>query len=504
MNVSEYLRFDATGLAGLVAGKEIAPEELLEIAWRQNERAHAKINAVCRLMEPQARKQAAGPLTGPFAGVPFLIKDAFHDYAGLPTSLGSRAFANVTAPAHANVVRRYLGAGLVIFGKTNLPELALKAVTDSRLFGRACNPWDLGRTPGGSSGGAAAAVAAGIVPMAAANDGGGSIRIPAAYCGLFGLKPSRGRVSLAPAWGESWFGGVAEGVISRSVRDSARALDLLQGPEPGDPFVIAPPAESYAVAIERPPQKLRIGFSGVSPIGLDVHPEAIAAVENAAALLRGLGHEVEEAAPEIDGDMLARDYLCIYFGVVGAMIAEARKSGATGGDFEMLTRVLGALGSATPAPVLARSLWRWNDYARALAKFHARYDLFMTPTVAFPAIRHGEGDPPPAQEKALDLLERTGLLKFLARTGLLHGTVDEIARQNLRFVPFTQLANMTGAPAMSVPLHWTADNLPLGVQFVGRFGAEDILLRLARQLEEAQPWFDRLPAWVTAPTEARG
>jgi amidase len=395
------------------------------------------------------------------------------------------------------VVQRYLDAGLVIFGKTNLPEFALKAVTDSKLFGRAQNPWDLARTPGGSSGGSAAAVASGVVPMAAGNDGGGSIRIPAAYCGLFGLRPSRGHISPGPAEGEIWFGASAEGVLSRSVRDTAAALDVIAGGEPGDPFVAARPAESYLELMQRDCPRLRIGFSSVSPIGTDVHPEAVAAVKDAAKLLQSLGHDVEEAAPEIDGAALAKAFMHIYFGQVAAFVAEARAKGASRADFEFLTRLTATLGNATSAGALTLQLRKWNDLARALARFHARYDMLLTPTVANPAIQHGQGDPSAAEEVVLNLFDRIGLLGLLARTGLLDGVIDKIARDNLQYVPFTQLANLTGTPAMSVPLHWTSNGLPLGVQFVARWGDEARLLQLARQLETAQPWFDRLPAWVT-------
>jgi amidase len=436
-------------------------------------------------------------LTGPFAGVPFLIKDCAQDYAGLPTTYGSRSMQGAFVAAHAHVVRRYLEAGLVIFGKTNLPEFALKGVSDSQLFGRVQNPWNFERTPGGSSGGAAAAVASGVVPMAAGNDGGGSIRIPAAYCGLFGLKPSRGRSSSGPAYGEYWFGLSSEGVISRSVRDSATALDVIAGGEPGDPFVVAKPAEAYAKLMERDPGRLRIGYSAKSPIGTEVHHEAVAAVTDAAKLLSGLGHEVEEAEPEIDGAALASSYLHVYFGQVPPMVARARAAGAKTSDFELLTRVLATLGEATSAGALTVQLLKWNEFARNLARFHARYDMLLTPSVAYPAIAHGLGDPPAAQQTLLDLLDRIGVLSLLARSGALQTTIGKIARDNLQYVPFTQLANLTGTPAMSVPLHWTADGLPLGVQFVARFGEEDRLLQLARQLEQARPWFSKLPAWVT-------
>ena len=498
MNVLEYLQRDAVALSEAVARGETNAAELLQLALKQSERAQPRTNAICMLMEPEARAQLAKPGTGPFTGVPFLIKDCAHDYAGRPTAYGSKALSGVVATAHAHVVRRYLESGLVIFGKTNLPELALKGVSDSQAFGRVNNPWNVAHTPGGSSGGAAAAVASGVVPMAAGNDGGGSIRIPAACCGLFGLKPSRGLVSSGPGFGEYWFGASAEGVISRSVRDTAMALDVIAGAEPGDPFLTAEPGVVYAQAATRDPPRLRIGFSAVSPIGTEVHAEAKLAVDNAVKLLQGLGHEVEEAAPDIDGGALATSFLHIYFGQVAAMVAQARASGAKREHFELLTRVLATLGGAISAGALTTQLLKWNAYARALARFHARYDLLLTPTLAHPPVRHGQGDPSAAERTLLDMLERVGLLGLLTRAGLLDGMIDKIARDSLQYVPFTQLANLTGTPAMSVPLHWTADGLPLGVQFVGRLGDEARLLQLARQLEQAQPWFDRLPDWVHA------
>jgi amidase len=497
MNIFDYLKHDAVGLAECVARREVTAVELLALALRQNERAQPKTNAICRMMESEARAQLARPLTGAFAGVPFLIKDIAQDYAGLPTSCGSRAMQKNVAAGHSHVVKSYLEAGLVIFGKTNLPELGLKGVSDSQTFGRACNPWNVERTPGGSSGGAAAAVASGVVPMAAGNDGGGSIRIPAACCGLFGLKPSRGLISAGPACGEYWFGATSEGVISRSVRDTAAALDVIAGGEPGDPFLAAKPGEAYAHSMARDPGRLRIGFTTASPIGTKVHAEAKAAVENAATLLLGLGHEVEEASPDIDGAALAKAFLHIYFGQVAAMVAQARAAGAERRDFELMSRVLATLGGATSAGALTAQLLKWNEFARSLARFHQRHDMLLTPTLAHPPVRHGEGDPSAAEQVLLNLLDRTGLLGWLVRSGLFDGTIDKIARDSLQYVPFTQLANLTGVPAMSVPLHWTADGLPLGVQFVARMGDEARLLQLAQQLETAQPWFDRLPAWVT-------
>jgi len=494
MKLDDYLSLDATALARHVAAGDVTPDALLDLALAQHQRVHGSVNAIVRLMEEQARRQTAGPLSGPFAGVPFLIKDGVQDYAGLPTTYGSRSMTRVVPAAHAHVVRRYLDAGLVVFGKTNLPEFAIRAFTDPELFGRTNNPWDLSRTPGGSSGGAAAAVASGIVPMAAGNDGGGSIRIPAACCGLFGLRPSRGRVSAGPGNGEIWFGASTEGVLTRSVRDAALALDVLQGAEPGDPFIIAPPALPYAQAMRRDPGRLRIGFSSVSPIGTEVHPEAVAAVRQTATLLANLGHAVEEAAPAIDGQALAESYLHLYFGQIPAAVKHAQSLGADPDQLELTNRILVTLGRSVSAQDLTLQLARWNDFSRALGAFHQQYDLFLTPTLASPPVPHGTGDPSPFEKTMLGFLHGTGILGVLARLGLLDHTVRKLATDNLRFVPFTQLSNLTGTPSMSVPLYWSADGLPLGVQFVGRFGSEDVLLQLAHQLEQAQPWFDRLPA----------
>lgn len=447
MKFSEYIRCDATALSGHVASGAVSPEELLGCALEQSARVNPKTNAICLSMESQARKQLSESPKGLFAGVPFLIKDASQDYAGVPTSYASKSMLRLIPQQHSAVVQRYLNSGLIIFGKTNLPEFALKAVTDSKLFGIASNPWDLNRTPGGSSGGAAAAIASGVVPMAAANDGGGSIRIPASYCGLFGLRPSRGRVSSGPHAGEVWFGASSEGVISRSVRDSAGALDLLQGPEAGDPFEIRAPELPYAQTMQREVGKLRIGFCTESPIGTPVDPQAIAAVRDAAQLLQSLGHDVQEQAPKVDGTALSISYMHIYFGYVSAAVRKARAAGAKSQEFELLTRLLATLGHTTSSGVFVEQLSAWNNCARALAGFHVQFDILLTPTTATPAPLHGVGDLPKVQQWVLSILERSGLLRALASFGMLDGMVNQIARDSLTFVPFTQLANLTAPRA---------------------------------------------------------
>ena len=500
---ADYLRHDAVGLAACVRHGEVQPHALLDLALAQLARVQPSVNAVVRLMEPQARAQIDAGLGGPLAGVPFLLKDGLQDYAGVPTGLGSRSMQHVVATRHAATTRRFLQAGLVIFGKTNLPELGLKGVSDSELHGPVSCPWDLTRNAGGSSGGAAAAVAAGVLPMAAGSDGGGSLRIPAACCGLFTLKPSRGRISEAPQLGEVWFGACTHGVISRSVRDSAVALDLLCGAEPGDPFVTAKPERPFAASIRQAPRRLRIGYSAQSPIGSAVSADALAALDAAVALLRRLGHTVEPAAPLIDGRAMARAYLCMYLGQVAAEVTQARALGARSRDFELLTRAMTTLGRATSAATLSTELLRWNDFARALGVFHQDHDLLLTPTTARPALPHGATDLPRWQALLLDGVVSSGLLALLARTGLIQGIVDAVAADNLAPVPFTQLANLTGAPAMSVPLHWTPQGLPMGVQFVGPMGDDALLLQLAAQLEQAAPWFERLPALAGVSDAAR-
>ncbi len=504
MRHDEYLRHDATALAALVRAGEVGASELLDLALAQAQAVQPRINALVRVMDEQARQQIESGLQGPLAGVPFLLKDSLHDYAGVATTHGSRALRDNVPARHSATTRRFLDAGLVVFGKTNLPEFGLKGVSDSAFLGPVSNPWDLSRNAGGSSGGSAAVVAAGVLPMAAGTDGGGSLRIPAACCGLFALKPSRGRISDAPAFGEVWFGACTHGVLSRSVRDTALALDLLCGREPGDPFALGMPDSPFVQAIGKPLRRLRIGFATASPIGTAVSPDAVSAVERTAGLLRSLGHEVESAQPTIDGHALARAYLTMYLGQTAADVEAARQLGAGAREFELLTRALAVLGHGVSAATLCASLLRWNEFARALGAFFERYDLFLTPTMAATAPPHGHGELSRGLTLALELLVGSGMLRLIARTRVVARLVDAIATDNMAPVPFTQLANLTGTPAMSVPLCTGADGLPMGVHFTARIGDEATLLQLAAQLEQAAPWFDRLPELARLPKEAPG
>ncbi len=493
MKFEEYVQHDAMGLAELVRQGEVQPSELVSTALSRVEAVQPQLNVLARRMDEEHRRQLQQPLdkARPFAGVPFLLKDLFQEAAGWPTGCGSRSMQHVKADADADVVRRWREAGLIFIGQTNTPEFGARNVTEPLVSGPTRNPWDKSRTPGGSSGGSASAVAAGVVPMAGANDGGGSIRIPAACCGLFGLKVGRGRVSLGPQFGEPMNGVAVQGVVSRSVRDTAASLDALQGPEPHAPYFMPGPSRSYLEASQEPLRPLRIGFSWASPLGTEVHPEARLAVEQAAHLLASLGHHVEEAEPEVDGTQLAQDFLLNWFACQAAIVDDIiERHGARASDFEPDTRAMASVGRSVSGPELMRSLGRWNDHVHALSRFHQRFDFWLSPTLSAPPIRIGEMDTP----RSLQLINE--LVSGLKLSGLLRHTPQfkHITIQNLAWTPYTQLANITGRPAMSVPLHWSTQGLPLGVQFTGALDSEFKLLQLAFQLEAAQPWFDRRPA----------
>lgn len=485
MNQSEYLRYDATALADLIRRGDVTPREVTDAAVERANHVNGALNAICHPQYSDAMGQA--PVSdGPFSGVPLLLKDLAQEQAGQPCTYGSRAMRKHIPSRDSQFVQRAREAGLVFIGRTATPEFGLKAVTESALWGPSRNPWNTELTPGGSSGGSGAAVAAGIVPMAGANDGGGSIRIPAAYNGLFGLKPSRGRISAGPHAGEAWTGASTDHVVSRTVRDSASMLDVLAGPASGDPFRITEPEGSWLDLMQQSPGRLRIGVFTSSPYDTEVAPECVAAVEETARMLEGLGHQVEYARPEFDGMALARCYLALYFGEVSSMMDRAREQfGAEDKDFELETRLLGMLGRTMPLPDYVRRRQQWNDFARALGAFFERFDLYLSPTTGQLPARIGEMDTP----AHLKLIAR--LMLTLKAGKLVHrsGQVDQMALESLARTPFTQLANLTGTPAMSVPMHWTRDGLPVGVQFGAAHGREDRLLQLAAQLEEANPWF---------------
>lgn len=494
MHLDEYMALDATALADPVARKQITAAELLALARQRADAVNPRLNAIVCRLDDVADRQAADPdLGGPFAGVPFLLKDLGQEYRGFATSCGSRSLAHDVADRHALVTQRFLDAGLVVFGKTNTPEFGAKGVTEPDYWGPARNPWNTGHTPGGSSGGSGAAVAAGIVPAAGANDGGGSIRIPAACNGLVGLKPSRGLAPYGPQTGELVLGMATQGVVSRTVRDSAALLDAIVGPDPGAAYRAALPDKPFGEQIQHRPDTLKIGYSARSAINARPDREAVAAVEKAAALLAELGHRVEEVAPPYDDAALGRDFLTIWFAQLYQQVADIKKrTGARDNDFEADTLAIAELGRAGGVLAVMSALENRNDHIQSLAAFHGNYDFFLTPTLATPPLAVGATTTSAALQRVARLVSKARAGKLMGLSGILDGLIQE----SLGWVPYTQLANLTGRPAISVPLHWTDAGLPLGVQFVGRLGSDGELLRLAAQLEEARPWAHRHPAPV--------
>jgi len=486
----QYKAYDGLALAELVRKKEVQPIELVEEAIRLTDLLNPKINAVINKMYDQARKTARTECKGAFAGVPMLLKDISQELKGEPVTAGSKAFQSYRAKTDSEYVRRLRKAGVVFLGQTNVPEFALVAVTEPAHYGPTRNPWNLNRTPGGSSGGSAAAVASGIVPIAGANDGGGSIRIPAAYCGLFGLKPTRGRTPVGPNFGRAWQGASAEHVLTRTVRDSAAMLDELHGYERAGAFSVPPFEGSYLKAASTPvDKKLRIAFSVKSPIGTDVHPECIEAVLKTSKLLESMGHQVEEMDAPVDGHKIANSYLTMYFGETAAVLAsleEVLGRKATPSDVEPTTWLLGLLGKATTAEEFVLSIREWDKAAHLMETFHETYDFYLTPTTAFPPAKIGELEPTSSEKFLISTVGKMGFGGLLKKAGI----VDQIAQKNLARTPFTQLANLTGQPALSLPMHLTKDGLPVGVQVMAARGREDLLLQLAGELEQSEYWLD--------------
>ncbi|MFV8827887.1 amidase [Alkalihalobacterium sp. APHAB7] len=486
-----YKNYDALGMAELVKTKQVQPKELLEEAIQVIEEQNPALNAVIHKMYEQAEFAIeSNEWTGRFAGVPMLLKDITQEIEGEPITSGSKALSSYRAKKDNEFVRRVRNTGAVFVGVTNTPEFALMGITEPTYYGPTRNPWNLNYTPGGSSGGSAAAVAAGMVPMAGANDGGGSIRIPGAYCGLFGLKPTRGRTPAGPIFGRHWQGASSDHVLTRSVRDSAAMLDEVHGLEKGAAFYALPFDGSYLDCVNQPvDKKLKIAFTTESPLGTEVHPECKDAVLKSVKLLEKMGHFVEEQGAPVDGRKIATGYLTMYFGEVAATLSSledvlGRK--AKSSDVEPQTWLLGLLGRATSAEEFVLSLREWDKAAFAMEAFHETYDLYVTPTTAFPPAKIGELEPKPMEKLLINAIGSIGLGGLLKKTGM----VDQIAEQSLMRTPFTQLANLTGQPAMTVPLHKTKDGLPCGVQFVAARGKEELLYQLAGELEQSDMWID--------------
>lgn len=483
--MKEYIYYDGLGLAELVKKKEVHPRELVQAAIQRIEAKNPKLNAVINKMYEKAEKTVneVEPSSGTFAGVPILLKDITQAIEGEPLTQGSKAFQNYRAKTDSEYVKRIRNTGTIILGQTNIPEFALLGTTEPKHYGPTRNPWNANHSSGGSSGGSAAAVASGMVPIAGANDGGGSIRIPGAYCGLFGLKPTRGRTPVGPNSGRDWQGASVDHILSRSVRDSAAMLDDLQGHVKWAAFHAQDYNGSYLQDLATPiKDQLRIAFTTKSPIGTDVDPECREAVLKTAKLLESMGHIVEEKEAPIDGHQIAKSYLNNYFGEVAATLESlkpilGRKVAFR--DVEPTTWLLGLLGKATSAKEIALSIREWDRAAFAMEEFHETYDFYLTPSTATPAVKIGELEPKPAEQLAVSIIGRLRLGGLLKKAGI----VDKLAVENLSKVPFSQLANLTGQPAMTLPLYLSENRLPIGVQFMAARGREDLLYRLAGQIE---------------------
>ena len=468
---------DATDQAALVADAEATPLELVDEAISRIESLNPTLNAVIFELFDRARSEAAGELPdGPFRGVPFLLKDFLAELEGAPFAESTAFAGDFVSTRSQELVRRYRRAGFVICGKTNTPELGILPTTEPRRFGATKNPWDTTRTTGGSSGGSAAAVASGMVAAAHGNDGGGSIRIPASCCGLFGLKPTRGRVSLAPGFGDQMAGLVHEHVLTRSVRDSAAILDATHGAVPGDPYAApAPRGASFLDATRSDPDALRLGILTASPTGSTVEPVCVEAVERTAALCERVGHRVEPMTIDANGDAFVEHFVNLWAaGNAWALGWWERQLGraAVPRDVEPLTWSLVELGRSLRADQLLASIESLQSISRAIAASMEPFDAVLLPTLAEAPVPLGTFDAPEGDEILAMLRAAT-------------------------FTPFTPMFNVTGQPAASLPMHHDADGLPIGVQVAARFGDEETILSLAAQLERAEPWAHRHPA--TAP-----
>lgn len=473
-----FASLDATAQAELVRRGEITPLELVEASIARIERLNPELNAVIMPLFEKARAAAVSSRLsdGPFRGVPTLLKDLGAQSAGDPYHAGTRVLrdARWVAAVDSYLTAKLRAAGFIILGKTNTPELGLQPTTEPISYGPTRNPWGVGRSPGGSSGGAAAAVAVGMVAAAHATDGGGSIRIPASHCGLVGLKPTRGRVSLGPDVGERWGGCAVENSVTRSVRDAAAWLDTIAGPMPGDPNIAPPPPRPFAAEVGADPGRLRIGFTKRAPVGLEVHRECQTAVEETARLLETLGHVVEESYPEALRDVEAAGTfgMIVACSTARAIDVWEEKIGHpfAADSFEPMTWGLVELGRRYSARDYVRGVERLQQHSRLVANWWSEgFDVLLTPTTAEPPPRLGELGPRPDNPLA--------------------GWVRSVP-----FATFTSPYNITGQPAISLPLYWTKDGLPVGSQLVAAFGREDLLIRIAAQLEQARPWQGRRPS----------
>ncbi len=491
ISFDEYRALDGTEIALQITKGSVSREEILECAIDRAVAVNPKINAIVTPYFEQARKYIAGKQqNGVMTGVPVLLKDLIGQLKGNVTGNGSAACRNEVAAETSTLFSRYSNMGMVFLGKTNTPEFGLLATTEPQANGPSRNPWSLSKSTGGSSGGSAAAVAAGIVPLASAGDGGGSIRIPASCCGLFGLKPSRGLNPGGP-YAELWDGAVSEHVVTRSVRDSAAVLQASMGTDSYSHVSHLTSWEEMTGYADQN-RKLKIGFTTRSFYDGEVHTDCVAAVSHSVELLRNLGHCVEEVELDLDADKLMSCYNDIYAAHVNADVSELMSRYGkkfVRDNIEPLTYFIYSVGKRFTAGQFVLSKRRWAEFSHVMHEWHNQYDVLMTPAVAVPPYDIGEMGATAIEKAALKFTNRTNI------SGLMPARVlYSVSKPLLLKVPFTQLANLTGQPAMSVPLYWNEQGLPIGTQFVARRLHDTLLLRLAAELEQAEPWFDKVPS----------
>lgn len=483
------MRLDGSQLARLIAQKEITAKEIIELSLQRLNEVNDALNAVTYVRPKKAiaeLKELTKAESNSFNGVPIFLKDGSQSIKGEPTTSGSKLLEGQRAPHTSYFVDRLYRAGCISLGSTTTPEFALKNITEAKVHGPTRNPWNTSYSPGGSSGGAAALVASGVVPIAGASDGGGSIRIPASFSGLVGLKPTRGRTPVGPRYGRMWHGAAIDFVLTRSTRDAARCLDHLQVLQDHAAFQTPLYPGRYEEAMEAPLSKsLRVAFTTTSPVGTPVSNDAKMAVEKLAKWLEAQGHHVEEADNGIDGKQLMRDYYLMNSGEIAAFISRFEKMSGkmiAADDVEIETWLLYRAGQNVSAAQFSLSLASWDDAAEKMATFHQTYDLYISPATAFSAPEIGELTMP--EDEALRLREEIECLDADGQQQLIY----DMFLPSLTYTPFTQLANLTGQPAISVPIHLTSENLPLGVQVMAKKGSEHLLLNIAYHLEQSELW----------------
>lgn len=490
MKLSEYIALDGTEISKLMNKKEITQEEVVKASYTLLDKVNEPLNAVTHTRKEKVIEEVVSPIPHypprEFNGVPIFLKDGSQSIAGEPSTSGANLFKETIASQTSNFVKKIQQAGFLPLGHSTTPEFALKNITESKLHGPTRNPWNHTFSPGGSSGGAAALVASGVVPIAGASDGGGSIRIPASFTGLFGLKPTRGRTPVGSGVGRQWHGAAIDFVLSRTVRDSARLLTIMQTVQQEAAFQTPLFPGRYEWAMEESFKRpLKIGFTTESPVGTPVSNEAKKAVHKVITWLEEQGHSVEESVPDIDGVQLMRDYYLMNSGEISALTYQLEKmhnEKLTSDDVEIETWLLHVAGQNVSAAQFSLSLASWDKAAFKMAKYHEKYDLYITPATAYPAPKIGELTH--SKEREEELLEQIQTEVPKKQQEVIY----EMFLPSLTYTPFTQLANLTGQPAVSVPVHLTESGLPLGVQIMAAKGNDHQLLRLAYQLEETSLW----------------